>query len=190
MPKLKNVIKEMNALGVNTISKAKANLEKSNSSGALSESLTYDINEKDIDNPILEFYGLEYGKFVDQGVQGNDPQAQPPGALARYNKAPNSPYQFGTGTGSGSLRGAIDKWVVQKGIPAARDEKGRFIKRKSLVYLMTRSIWNTGIRPTYFFENAQETASRGIQRKFAKAYAKDIEDQIKEEQKKKRKKRR
>ena len=46
MPKLKNVIKEMNALGVNTISKAKANLEKNNSSGALSESLTYDINEK------------------------------------------------------------------------------------------------------------------------------------------------
>ena len=79
---------------------------------------------------------------------------------------------------------------MQKGIPAARDEKGRFIKRKSLVYLMTRSIWNTGIRPTYFFEDAQETASRGIQRKFAKAYAKDIEDQIKEEQKKKRKKRR
>lgn len=190
MPKLKNVIKEMNALGVNTISKAKANLEKSNSSGALSESLTYDINEKDVDNPILEFYGLDYGKFVDQGVQGNDPQAQPPGALARYNKAPGSPYQFGTGTGGGSLRGAIDKWVVQKGIPAARDEKGKFIKRKSLVYLMTRSIWNTGIKPTYFFEKAQESESRGIQRKFAKAYAKDIEEQIKEEQKKKRKKRR
>ncbi len=188
MPKLKNVIKEMNALGVNIISNAKANLENSNSSGALSESLDYDINEKDINNPILEFYGLDYGKFVDQGVQGNDPQAQPPGALARYNKAPGSPYQFGTGTGSsGSLRGAIDKWVVQKGIPAVRDNKGKFIKRKSLVYLMTRSIWNTGIKPTYFFEKAQYNETLGIQRKFAKAYAQDIEDQIKEEQKIKRK---
>ena len=191
MPKLKNVIKEMNALGVNTISKAKANLEKNNSSGALSQSLTYDINEKDVDNPILEFYGLDYGKFVDQGVQGNDPQAQPPGAVARYNKAPGSPYQFGTGTGSsGSLRGAIDKWVVQKGIPAARDKEGKFIKRKSLVYLMTRSIWNTGLKPTYFFEDAQEQASRGIQKKFAKAYAKDVEEQIENEQRKKRRKRR
>lgn len=188
MPKLKNVIKEMNALGVNIISNAKANLENSNSSGALSESLDYDINEKDINNPILEFYGLDYGNFVDQGVQGNDPQAQPPGALSRYNKAPGSPYQFGTGTGSsGSLRGAIDKWVVQKGIPAVRDDKGKFIKRKSLVYLMTRSIWNTGIKPTYFFEKAQYNETLGIQRKFAKAYAQDIEDQIKEEQKIKRK---
>jgi len=190
MPRLNNVIKEMTALGVNTISKAKANLEKSNSSGALAQSLTYEIDEKNPDNPILSFYGLEYGKFVDQGVQGNDPQAQPPGAAARYNKAPGSPYQFGTGTGGGSLRGAIDKWVVQKGIPAVRDKKGKFIKRKSLVYLMTRSIWNTGLKPTYFFEDAQQSQSRGIQTKFAKAYAKDLEDQLKEEQKKKRKKRR
>tara|TARA_X000001382_G_scaffold129402_3_gene121365 strand:+ start:6642 stop:7211 length:570 start_codon:yes stop_codon:yes gene_type:complete len=189
MPKLKNVLKEMNAVGVNVVSKAKANLGKSNSSGALSESLTYEIDDRDQNNPVLSFYALDYGKFVDQGVQGNDPQAQPPGALARYNKAPGSPYQFGTGSGSGSLRGAIDKWVVQKGIPNVRDEKGRFIKRKSLVYLMTRSIWNTGIRPTYFFEKAQDAESRGVQRKFAKAYAKDIEDQIKEEQRKKRKRR-
>ena len=189
MPKLKNVLKEMNAVGVNVVSKAKANLGKSNSSGALSESLTYEIDDRDENNPILNFYGLDYGKFVDQGVQGNNPQAQPPGALARYNKAPGSPYQFGTGSGSGSLRGAIDKWVVQKGIPNVRDEKGRFIKRKSLVYLMTRSIWNTGIRPTYFFEKAQNAESRGLQRKFAKAYAKDVEDQIKEEQRKKRKRR-
>jgi len=35
----------------------------------------------------------------------------------------------------------IDKWVVQKkGIQGARDLKGKFIKRKSLVYLIRRSI--------------------------------------------------
>ena len=35
----------------------------------------------------------------------------------------------------------IDKWVVQKkGITGARDLKGKFIKRKSLVYLIRRSI--------------------------------------------------
>jgi len=187
MSRLNNVIKEMNALGANVVSKAKANLQKNNSSGALSQSLTYEVDEKDVDNPVLKFYGLDYAKFVDQGVQGNDPMAQPPGAAARYNKAPGSPYQFGTGTGGGSLRGAIDKWVVQKGIPAVRDEKGRFIKRKSLVFLMTRSIWNTGLRPTYFFEKAQQSQSRGIQTKFAKAYAKDIEDQFNQKQKKRRK---
>jgi hypothetical protein len=121
----------------------------------------------------------DYATFVDKGVQGNDPEAQPKGALSRYNKAPKSPYQFGTGSykGSGTLRGAIDKWVLQKGIPNVRDEKGRFIKRKTLVYLMTRSIWNTGIKPTYFFTNAQDRYSKGVQAKFAEAYSRDLSEQ-------------
>jgi hypothetical protein len=35
----------------------------------------------------------------------------------------------------------IDKWVIQKkGLTGARDLKGKFIKRKSLVYLIRRSI--------------------------------------------------
>ena len=37
--------------------------------------------------------------------------------------------------------GPIDKWVLQKaGMQGIRDAKGRFIKRKSLVYLIRRSI--------------------------------------------------
>ncbi len=187
MSKLKHVIKEMNALGLNIVSKAKSNLSKNNSSGDLYNSLTYEVDETNPDDVKLNFYALDYAEFVDKGVQGNDPQAQPQGALSRYNKAPNSPYQFGTGSykGSGTLRGAIDKWVVQKGIPNVRDEKGRFIKRKTLVYLMTRSIWNTGIRPTYFFTDAQDQYSRGVQAKFAMAYSRDLSEQFKNRKKKK-----
>jgi len=187
MSKLKNVIKEMNALGINIVSKAKSNLAKNNSSGDLYNSLTYEVDETNPEDVKLNFYALEYGNYIDQGVQGNDPQAMPQGALARYNKAPGSPYQFGTGSykGSGSLRGAIDKWVVQKGIPKVRDEKGRFIKRKSLVYLMSRSIWYTGISPTYFFTNAQDKYARGVQAKFAAAYARDLDEQFKNRKRRK-----
>ena len=179
---LKNVIKEMEAASVNIISKAKSNLNKNSSSGNLANSLTSKIEAKATDDPKLVFYAEDYGKFVDKGVQGNDPQAMPSGSLSRYNKAPMSPYRFGSGnySGGGGLRSAIDKWVVQKGIPAARDEKGRFIKRKSLVYLMTRSIWNTGIKPTYFFTNAIDSEIRGINRKLTFAYTKDLRNNLKE----------
>lgn len=184
---LKNVIKEMEAASVNIISKAKSNLNKNSSSGNLANSLTSKIEAKATDDPKLVFYAEDYGKFVDKGVQGNDPQAMPSGSLSRYNKAPMSPYRFGSGnySGGGGLRSAIDKWVVQKGIPAARDEKGRFIKRKSLVYLMTRSIWNTGIKPTYFFTNAIDSEIRGINRKLTFAYTKDLRNNLENDVKRK-----
>jgi hypothetical protein len=187
---LKNVIKEMNTLGINVVSRAKSNLSKNNSSGDLSNSLTYEIDQTDPDDVKLNFYGLDYANFVDQGVQGKDPQAMPQGSMSRYNKAPMSPYQFGTGSysGSGSLRGSIDKWVVQKGIPNVRDAKGKFIKRKTMVYLISRSIWYTGIKPTYFFTNAQDEEAQGVQLKFATAYSRDLSEQLKNSTKKRRRK--
>ena len=180
---LKNVIKEMEAASMNIISTAKSNLSKSKSSGKLADSLESDIEGENTDSPKLVFYSEDYGKFIDKGVQGNNPEAMPQGSLARYNKAPSSPYQFGSGNykGGGSLRSAIDKWVVQKGIPNVRDAKGRFIKRKSMVYLISRSIWNTGIKPTYFFTNAQKSEIRGVNKKLASAYTKDLKIQLETE---------
>lgn len=184
---LKNVIKEMQAASLNVISKAKANLNKNSSSGNLANSLTSKIEDKASNNPKLAFYAEDYGKFVDEGVQGNDPQAMPQGSLSRYNKAPMSPYRFGSGnySGSGGLRSAIDKWVVQKGIPNVRDEKGRFIKRKSMVYLISRSIWNTGVKPTYFFTNALDSEIKGINRKLTFAYLKDLRNGLEKNAKQK-----
>jgi hypothetical protein len=183
---LKNVIKEMEAASINVISKAKASLNKSNSSGNLSNSLTSKIEGKTTQEPKLTFYAEDYGKFVDEGVQGYDPGAMPSGSLARYNKAPGSPYKFGSGNSSGgSLRSSIDKWVVQKGIPNVRDAKGRFIKRKSMVYLITRSIWNTGIKPTYFFTNAIDSEIKGINKKLTFAYTKDLRDGLEKDVKQK-----
>ena len=49
----------------------------------------------------------------------------------------------------------IDKWVKQKpGFQGARDEKGRFIQRKSLVYLIRRSIAQYGYYGIQFLDKA------------------------------------
>ena len=89
-------------------------------------------------------------------------------------KAPASPYKFGSGLGKPGLRTAIDRWTITKGIPGIRDEKGRFIPRKSLVRLMSRSIYLSGLSPTYFFTDAQEIYNRQITKKIKNSYLTDL----------------
>lgn len=122
---------------------ARANLRKKgkNASGKLSKSLRVAVKKQDY---LLEWYpdGLPYWKYVDFGVQG-----------AQTNfKAPESPFKFGTGSGpKGKLVPAIDKWVVVKPIPEARDEKGKFIPRKEQVRSIARAVYLHGLETTYFF---------------------------------------
>ena len=122
---------------------------------------------------------LGYGAFVDQGVQGANPSGQPMGAKHRVNQAPKSPYKFGSGKGGTGLRAGINKWVTQKNLKGVRDKQGRFIPRKSLQFLIVRSIWNTGLKPTLFLTNAfnkrlKKTEDKIIEA-FFKDYAKDLE---------------
>lgn len=60
----------------------------------------------------------------------------------------------------------IDRWVVQKGIGGIRDEKGKFMKRKSLVYLVRRSIAEHGIGGIHFIDNALEKSMERIIEKY------------------------
>ncbi len=180
------VERELEAYALNVISLAKGNLGK-NKGGALSDSLDFRLVEDRDWGGYLYFVGLEYGNYLDQGVQGANPNALPaPGTDKKGNstkgskwygvqKAPGSPFKFGSGTGpKGGLRGAIDKWTITKGIPGIRGADGKFLPRKSLVYLMTRSIYLAGLSPTYFFTNAQNTYNNSINKKLANAYFTDV----------------
>jgi hypothetical protein len=125
-------------------------------------------NEKSL-NLRFSFPGAEYWQFVDEGVKG---------ALSAA-KAPRSPFRFGSGSGpSGRLRPAIDKWVVKKGI-APRGAGGQFASRKSMVYAISRSIYQTGIRPSYFFTNAYDKTIKKHNAKLEAAVAQDIGNAIK-----------
>ena len=91
---------------------------------------------------------VHYWEFVDKGVQGASRNI--------FSRQSDSPFKFGSGKGPRGLRGAIDKWVVQKNIEGTRDTKGRFVTRKSLVYVISRAIYSRGLKPTFFISDTRK----------------------------------
>ena len=161
--KSKNVKKVFELFATKVVETARGilNAKGKNASGELSSSLGYRLNV-DVGTLELRFLGAPYASIVDEGVRGVKSSA----------KAPKSPFKY---TKPVANIGAIDKWVVRKGIRAARDSKGRFVSRKSLVYLMSRKIALFGIEPTNFFTDAINQGMRGLPNKFARAYVKDAQ---------------
>ena len=128
-----------------------------NASGNLEDSIGYDLKVYPSGALELKFKAAEYATFVDKGVSGT---------RKRYN----TDYKYTT---KQPPSGVIDKWVVRKGIEAGRDEKGRFIKRKSLVFAIAKSIKLYGIEPTNFFTRAFNFGYKKLPVDVARAYAKD-----------------
>ena len=168
-----NSMQELGRIGKEVRRRARISLKSRGKvvTGNLYNSIRYEQsvarNEKSLDLR-FSFPGADYWKFVDEGVQG---------ALSS-SKAPRSPFRFGSGTGpSGRLRPSIDKWVVKKGI-APRGAGGRFASRKSMVFAISRSIYQTGIRPSYFFTNAYDRTLKKHNAKLEKAVGDDIANAI------------
>ena len=128
------------------IQQSRSNLTKANSkaSGKLYDSLSYRIDGNNV-----KFESEEYGLYQDQGVRGAKSYYADEGTSS-------SPFKY---TNKMPPSSVFDKWTIRKNI-APRDEKGRFINRKSLNYLIARSIYNKGIRATLFFTKPFE---RGIE---------------------------
>ena len=90
-----------------------------------------------------------YGEFVDKGVKGAHPNAQP-----RWRqKAPNSPFKFKQSKTSINTS-SLDKWMNIKGIKPRKVQGKNPISQKSLRYLIGRSIHGQGIKPSLFFTKA------------------------------------
>ena len=145
---LKETRNHLNNFGKFVIQQARTRLSKSkkNVSKELYNSLEYLPYQKG--NVVgVKFFMEDYGKFVDQGVKGANPNRLPKGSK-RYGQqqAPNSPFTFGSGKGGG-LRKGITNWIRKRNIKG-RDKKGRFITRKSLRYMIVRSIYLSGIKTT------------------------------------------
>ena len=68
------------------------------------------------------------------------------------SKVIKSPYSYKNSKGhSQPPSKALDKWVVRKGI-APRDASGKFMKRKTITFLIARSIGRKGIQGISFFQ--------------------------------------
>ncbi|QDP67577.1 MAG: hypothetical protein GOVbin568_16 [Prokaryotic dsDNA virus sp.] len=161
--KSKNVEKVFTIFADKTVALARTILDKKgkNVSGKTKDSLGYFLNV-DRGTVDLKFLGAPHTNIVDKGIRGSKSAA----------KAPRSPFKF-TGSKKAVNLGAIDKWVVRKGLDGVRDEKGRFIPRKTMVFLVARKIYLFGIEPTNFFTDALSQTIKGLPKQIARAYAKD-----------------
>ena len=153
------------------IQQSRSNLSKSgkNNSKELYNSLKGEVvSEKGF--TIVGFQMADYGQFVDLGVKGK----------TSSNKAPNSPFKFGSGTGKkGGLTKGINQWVKQKGFQFRDRKSGRFLSYDSTAYLITRSIFHKGIKPSLFFTKPFEAGyKKYIDVDLLKAFGQDIETMV------------
>lgn len=115
--------------------------EQDKHGGPLERGLEIEVDQEGRDTWYVDVTpSVPYWEFVDQGVGG---------ANKSESRAKNSPFQF-TGRYQSVPPKAIDRWAVRKGIQGVRDEKGRFIGRKGLVWAIARAIYRRGIAPSYF----------------------------------------
>ena len=153
------------------IQQSRSNLSKTghNNSKSLYNSLKGEVVTED-GFTIVGFQMADYGTFVDLGVKGK----------TSSTKAPNSPYKFGSGTGKkGGLTQGINKWVKQKGFQFRDKKSGKFLSYDSTAYLITRSIFHKGIKPSLFFTKPFEAGyKKYIDVDLMKAFGQDIETMV------------
>jgi hypothetical protein len=149
----------LNKFAKYVIQQSRTNLTKGkkNSSKALYNSL--DFKYKAVNGGIgIQFLMDEYGLYQDKGVSGK-------------KKKYNTPFSYKDKMPPSS---ALDKWSVRKGI-APRDKSGKFIPRKSINFLIARSIYNKGIKPSLFFTKPFEKAYKDLPKDLVKGFINDIE---------------
>ena len=135
----------LNSFGKQVVNRAKGNLQKAKGGGTnLEKSLSFKVITS-ADGFSVQFYMDSYGTFVDKGVSGTDVRR----SFKDYKgRKITSPYKY---TSKQPPSRVLDKWIVKKGI-APRDEKGRFMSRKSISFLIARSIKTKGIQGISFFQ--------------------------------------
>ena len=118
----------------------------------------------------LSFLMEEYGYYQDRGVKGNKstyPEISKYGTLAK----------FGSGKGKkGGLSEGILKWVERRRFQFRDKKTGKFMSYKSTAFLISRSIFNKGIKPSLFFTKPFESAFKRLPDELVEAYALDVEN--------------
>jgi hypothetical protein len=119
----------------------------------------------------LSFLMEQYGAFVDRGVKGKSSSA----------KAPDSPFQFGTGSATGGrpLRDIMADYAKRKGFQWNDKKTGRFMSHKSMGFLMAKSIYHKGIAPSLFFTKPFEAAFKDLPDELVEKFGLGVEELIK-----------
>ena len=147
-------------------SRAKANLTNGdrNVSKKLYNSIKGEV--KVMPNSIGVYFQMEeYGEFQDQGVKGK----------RSSSRAPKSPFKFGSGRGKkGGLTEAIEKWVKARRFQFRDKRSKKFMSYKSTAWLITKSIYAKGLKPTLFFTKPFQEAYKNLPDELAKEYGLEV----------------
>ena len=170
IPSLERYLK---SFGKQIVKQAKENLSAADKKGALSNSIDFFVIKKG-GSITVRFKMNSYGAFVDKGVSGTDKKR----SFKDYKgKTRKSPFKYTTKQPPSRV---LDKWIVKKGI-APRDAKGRFMSRKSISFLIARSIKKKGIQGISFFQKPLMLGMKEFSSKFGKAIADDIVDNLRQQ---------
>ena len=139
------------------LTNTKNNLKIKSASGKLRESFKADV--KVMPNSIRFFFEMEeYGWYQDKGVSG---------VKQKYN----TQFSYKTKMPPPSK---LDKWIVRRGL-APRD-KGKFTGRKSLQFIIARSIFEKGIKPSLWFTKPFEKGFKLLPDEMIDAYGLESEE--------------
>ena len=153
------------------IKQARTNLTKGNKN--VSKKLYDSLKAQTKVNPnsIESYIEMEqYGQFLDKGVKGK----------FSGQRAPDSPFKFGSGTGKkGGLTEGIRGWVKARRFQFKNRETGKFMSYEQTAQLIIRSIWTKGTKPTRFFSKPFEDGFKKLPDELVKAYGLDVESFLK-----------
>ena len=121
-----------------------------------------DATVKAMPNSILiEFEMNEYGLYQDKGVSGTEKKYDTPYSY-KSKMPPIKP---------------LAEWAKARNI-RLRDEEGKFKKGnyQTIGYLIARSIYRKGIKPTLFFTKPFEQGFKKLPQALAEKFALDVDD--------------
>lgn len=170
---LDEVEKILNKFAKYVVKQAKTNLSRKknnrskNTSKKLYNSIKSKVKQKD-GNVSVSFEMEDYGAFQDKGVSGKKVKYKTP--FSFKSKMPPTK--------------SLDKWIVRKKL--APRKNGKFTDRKidkvgfqkSIQFLIARSIFMKGIKPSLFFTRPFEKAFKDIPNDAADAFVLDIEEEL------------
>ena len=159
---LNNVKDSLNKFAKYVVQQSRTNLTKGkkNVSKSLYNSIDYDLTVSP-NSFSLSFIMDEYGMYQDKGVSGT-------------KKKYNTPFKY---TNKMPPIKPLADWAKFKNI-RLRDAKGKFAKGnyKTIGFLISRSIYRKGIKPSLFFTKPFERSFKNLPDEVVKAFALEIEN--------------
>jgi len=157
----------------NVVRQARQNAQKKSSTGNLAKSITSKLNVSK-NSFSLEFLMTDYASYVDKGVKGSK-------SSSKGNRQKQSPYKFGTGSSKvgkakGGMSGIMARWAKKKGFQWKDKTTGRFMSHKSMGYLIARSIYSKGLKPSLFFTKPFEKEFKKLPNLLIESFGLDAEE--------------